>query len=221
MLLKNKIKTFIKNKFKQECLVTNKDSLVFNYGDNKYCIYQNSLFNYQIAVNDSSAIFSGTYFQLIGFLEGIVFQKPEALKLNNPQPMVLKISQVLNQAIQEDAITSKYKKEVQDLNKKVKSLQDKNSELNKNYQSVYTSNGVYKKDIQTLNNTLCKKNKELNEKNSEIEQLTKDCEEAALLISDLYYKRSEITFGTKRYKLENFTQDAQLFIKDLIKEYYN
>ena len=222
LLLKNKIIKWIKDIFNKDCMVVN-DGIMFTYHDTTYRIIQKDLFKYVISTKNLY-LFIGNYFELIGFLEGLKTDRPNELNVSDPTPVLIKIGNIINSSISPE-LETKYKKELQD-------LKDANIQLNASKVAAVTKNGNYKKEIQKLNKSIQQKaeefteaenkhKKELDEKDLEINKLKNDCEEAALLISDLYYKASNITFGRKTYKLENFPEDVQNFIKEIIDEYYN
>lgn len=222
MILKNKIIELIKTNYNKNYSLNN-DVIVFSYNGAEYSIYSNGLFQYTIKLNNSQ-VFVGNYFELIGFLEGLRVAKSNEIKVSDPAPVLVKIGNIVNSSIS-SSVEAKYKKEIQN-------LKDANVQLNAYKTASSIKNNNYKQEIQKLNKSIQQRTKELDEvenkhkkelskKDLEISKLKDDCEEAALLISDLYYKASNITSGRKTYKLENFPQDVQSFIKEIIDEYYN
>lgn len=222
MLLQKKIIKEVKDIFDKECLTTN-NGLSFTYLGKTYNIIQKNIFKYIISSNNLY-LFIGNYFELIGFLEGLQTDRINEIKVSDPTPVLVKIGNIVNSSIP-SSVETKYKKEIQD-------LKDANIQLNAHKTAAVTKNGNYKKEIQKLTKNIQQKTKEFTEaenkhkkeleaKDLEISKLKDDCEEAALLISDLYYKASSITYGRKTYKLENFPEDVQKFIKEIIDEYYN
>lgn len=222
LLLKNKIIKWIKDIFNKDCMVVN-DGIMFTYHYTTYRIIQKDLFKYVISTKNLY-LFIGNYFELIGFLEGLQIDRTNEIKVTDPTPVLVKIGNIVNSGIS-SSVEAKYKKEIQD-------LKDANIQLNAHKTAAITKNGNYKKEIQKLTKNIQQKTKEFTEaenrhkkeldaKDLEISKLKDDCEEAALLISDLYYKASSITYGRKTYKLENFPEDVQKFIKEIIDEYYN
>lgn len=222
MLLQNKIVKEVRDIFNRECSIID-NGLSFTYLGITYNIIQKNIFKYIVSSNNLY-LFIGNYFELIGFLGGLQVDRSDEIKVSDPTPVLVKIGNMVNSSIPSDT-EEKYKKEIQ-------GLKDANIQLNASKTAAVTKNSNYKKEIQKLNKSIQQKIKEFDEaenkhkqeldkKDLEINKLKEDCEEAALLISDLYYKASNITVGRKTYKLENFPEDVQKFIKEIIDEYYN
>ena len=205
MLLQKKIISLISKQLK--CLaVYSNNHIAFIYKENPINIYQVSLFTYEIRIL-SDVIFMGNYLQLEGFLMGLKnWYKSNEIVLKNPKDLNAQLINTFKGVTDE----TKYLQQIKELNKKV-------SELTKNSEKI----DVYKKEIKTIHKAAEERNKKITSLNLEVEKLKKDCEEAANIISDLYYKKEDIEYGTKHYKLENFPADVQSFLIDIIKEYYN
>lgn len=212
MLLQKKITNLISKHLK--CLAIYSDNTIkFIYKENSVNIYQISLFNYEVRIS-SDIVFSGNYLQLEGFIVGFKnYYKSNEIELKNPKNLDVQLVNIFK-GITEEA---SYKKQIEELNKEIVKL-TKNTE----------NNNSYKKQLEIVQKAAVKRNKKIESLNKEIEKLNKeienlknDCEESANIISDLYYKKEDIEYGTKHYKLENFSKEAQDFLKDIIKEYYN
>ena len=205
MLLQKKIINLISNQLKCLAIYSN-NHIVFIYKENTINIYQVSLFTYEIRIL-SDVIFVGNYLQLEGFLIGLKnWYKSNEIILKNPKDLNTQLTNIFKGVTEE----TKYLQQIKELNKKI-------AELTKNSEKVNT----YKKEIKAAHKAAEEKNKKITSLNLEIEKLKKDCEEAANIISDLYYKKEDIEYGTKHYKLKNFPKDVQSFLIDIIKEYYN
>lgn len=181
-----------------ECAIKEGHSLLFTYKKESFRIIRCSIFKYEL-FKDGTLLFSGSGKQLTTYLLCFKkYYKANEIVFRNPEKVILpKIVSIYNGKFQE---LSKYKSLLNEANNKNTQLIDKISS--------------YKSEITKLNE--CAK-----ERNSLIEELKKDCQEAAELIEILYTQKEELNFGTKHYKLENFPKDVCDFIKDLIKEYYN
>lgn len=216
MLLRNKIIKFIREELNySDNIIGNSRNITFTWNDCKCTISSSSLFSYNIALEDK-VIFSGNYFQLLGFFKGYSQNPKEKLKLKDPSKVLLEISKLIGKEISSKK-EGDYKTKIEELQKKVAQLQSSNDSLN----TKYSQAASYKKEVQRLNTVISSQSEELKLNKKEIESLKEDCQEAANLISDLYYKAEEVVVGVKRYKLDHFPEDVQLFIKDLITEYYN
>ena len=216
MLLKNKIIKFIREDLNcSSNIIENSGSIIFTWNDCKCIISSPSLFSYNITLEDK-VIFSGNYFQLLGFFKGYSQNPKEKLKLKDPSKVLLEISKLIGNEISSEK-ENNYKTKIEELQKKITQLQSNNNSLNTKYSQAIS----YKKEVQRLNTVVSSQSEELKLNKKEIASLKEDCQEAANLISDLYYKSEEVIVGVKRYKLDHFPKDVQLFIKDLITEYYN
>lgn len=216
MLLKNKIIKFIREDLNcSSNIIENSGSITFTLEDSKCTISSLSLFSYGVTLEDNP-IFSGNYFQLLGFFKGFLQKPGEKLKLKNPSKVLLEISKLIGEEISSEK-ESNYKTKIEELQKKIVQLQSNNQSLNAKYSQAVS----YKKEVQRLNTVVSSQSEELKLNKKEIDSLKEDCQEAANLISDLYYKAEEVVVGVKHYKLDHFPKDVQLFIKDLITEYYN
>jgi uncharacterized protein YihD (DUF1040 family) len=212
MLLQKKITNLINGHLK--CLAIYSDNTIkFIYKESPVNIYQTSLFNYEVQIS-SDIVFSGNYLQLEGFIIGFKnYYKSNEIELKNPKNLDVQLINIFK-GIAEEA---SYKKQIEELNKEIVKLKnniEKNDSYKKQLEVAQKAGEKRNKKIESLN-------KEIETLNKEIENLKNDCEESASIISDLYYKKEDIEYGTKHYKLENFSQEAQDFLKDIIKEYYN
>lgn len=212
MLLQKKITNLINEHLK--CLAIYSDNTIkFIYKENPVNIYQISLFNYEVLIS-SDIVFSGNYLQLEGFIIGFKnYYKSNEIELKNPTDLNVQLVNIFKEITEE----ASYKKQIEELNKEIVKL---TKDIEKN--------DSYKKQLEAMQKAAVKRNKkieslnlEIGKLNKEVENLKNDCKESANIISDLYYKKEDIEYGTKHYKLENFSKEAQDFLKDIIKEYYN
>lgn len=188
-----------------ECSKEEGHSLVFNFKKEKFRITKCSIFKYEL-FKDGTLLFSGSRKQLIAYLLCLKeYYKSNEIVLRNPEKVILpEIINIHNEKLQK---LDEYRNLLNAANNKNAQLTDKIS--------------TYKLEILKLNERAKERNALIEDKNSEIEELKKDCQEAAELIETLYTQKEELDLGTKHYKLENFPKDVCDFIKDLIKEYYN
>lgn len=217
MLLKNKIIQFIRDDLKySDNIIGSSEYIIFTWKGYKLEISSKGLFKYGIILGED-LIFSGNYFQLLGFLKGIFREgDKEQLRLKAPSSVLLEITKLIGNSSNVEN-ENKYKEKITELQKKISQLQSNNELLN----NKSIKSDLYKKEVQRLNTVVSSQSKEIKSNKEEIENLKKDCQEAAELINTLYYKSEEIEIGIKRYKIDHFPKDVQEFIKDLITEYYN
>lgn len=212
MFLKKKIIEILNKQLNIVALYNN--YITFKYKNDDWSIQQISLFNYEVRLNNDS-IFIGNYFQLEGFLKGIKdYYKSNEIVLRDPRILN---TQLKNLFVVDSSVENNYIEKIKLLSEANKNIPNLKNELN-TWKSKADS---YKDQLQKLMKIGEERNKKLSSQEVEITQLKKDCEEAANLISDLYYKKDDIEYGTKHYKLDHFPKDVQEFILDIIKEYYN
>lgn len=188
-----------------ECAIKEGHSLLFTYKKESFRIIRCSIFKYEL-FKGGTLLFSGSGKQLTTYL--LCFKKyyrSNEIVFRNPEKVIL------------PEIVSIYNGKFQKIDEYRNLL---NAANNKNAQLIDKISS-YKLEITKLNECAKERNSLIENKNSEIERLKKDCQEAAELIETLYTQKEELNLGTKHYKLENFPKDVCDFIKDLIKEYYN
>lgn len=212
MLLQKKIIKILNKQLNVVAIYNN--YITFGYKDDNWSIQQISLFNYEVRLNNNS-IFVGNYFQLEGFLKGIKdYYKSNEIVLRDPKALNIQLKELFTV---DSSVEKQYVEKIKSLSEANKNIPSLKNEIN-----IWKSKaGSYKDQLQRLMKTGEERNKKLSSQETEIVQLKKDCEEAANLISDLYYKKTDIEYGTKHYKLDHFPKDVQEFILDIIKEYYN
>lgn len=186
--------------------------LNFNFENEQFRIAQVSPFKYVVYKNKDIS-FTGNFFSLVGYLKGLKqYFNPNNISVRNPKVLNGFLENLIKD--KNPIMSSEYIK-----------LNDLFNKTNKQLNDNISQKKAYKSELKKCQESLRIKNLELEQlkkkADKEISQLKSDNEEAANLISDLYYKKEDIEFGTKHYKLENFPKDAREFIQDIIKEYYN